>query len=268
MGIMSLGERIKSQRVRCGMSQERVAELVGVSRQAVTKWESGQSAPSTENLFRLAQVFGTSVDLLLDGAEEAGPALAEQIVRLQEQEAARRAAMRRVRRRRNLLAAGLTAAGYLLLYLLGRLLNGAGSSSSLTGWLFEADPARLSYLYGWLLTRRLFWMAMAISVLPAFWGRYRFSAVTLAGFALGLLLGEGLGEYPPGAAWGHGHYGWAIWGGIFLFSVAMGAVLERLAGRGPLWHTRRLRIWCAVCLAGAAAVLLLIWLSIPRSWGR
>lgn len=35
---MSLGERIKEQRKSCGMSQEKLAELVGVSRQAVTKW--------------------------------------------------------------------------------------------------------------------------------------------------------------------------------------------------------------------------------------
>lgn len=67
---MTLGERIKNQRSRAGLSQERVAELVGVSRQSVTKWESGQSAPSTENLFRLAEIFGTTVDLLLDIPKE------------------------------------------------------------------------------------------------------------------------------------------------------------------------------------------------------
>ena len=67
---MTLGERIKNQRSRAGLSQERVAELVGVSRQSVTKWESGQSAPSTENLFRLAEIFGTTVDMLLDIPDE------------------------------------------------------------------------------------------------------------------------------------------------------------------------------------------------------
>lgn len=66
---MSLGKRIKEQRKKCGLSQEKVAELVGVSRQAVTKWEVGQSAPSTENLFRLAEIFGTTVDILLDSKE-------------------------------------------------------------------------------------------------------------------------------------------------------------------------------------------------------
>ena len=62
---MTLGERIKTCRQQAGMSQEKVAELVGISRQAVTKWETNQSAPSTENLFKLAEIFGTTVDLLL-----------------------------------------------------------------------------------------------------------------------------------------------------------------------------------------------------------
>ena len=51
---MTLGERIKSCRQKAGLSQEKLAELAGVSRQAVTKWEAGQSAPSTENLLKLA----------------------------------------------------------------------------------------------------------------------------------------------------------------------------------------------------------------------
>lgn len=62
---MTLGEKIKACRQQAGMSQEKVAELVGISRQAVTKWETNQSAPSTENLFKLAEIFGTTVDLLL-----------------------------------------------------------------------------------------------------------------------------------------------------------------------------------------------------------
>ena len=53
---MSLGEQIREQRIKKGMSQEKLAEQIGVSRQAVAKWESGQSAPNTENLFKLAQI--------------------------------------------------------------------------------------------------------------------------------------------------------------------------------------------------------------------
>ena len=62
---MTLGERIKTCRQQAGMSQEKVAELLGISRQAVTKWETNKSAPSTDNLFKLAEIFGTTVDFLL-----------------------------------------------------------------------------------------------------------------------------------------------------------------------------------------------------------
>ena len=103
---MTLGERIKNQRTRAGLSQERVAELVGVSRQSVTKWESGQSAPSTENLFRLAEIFGTTVDMLLDIPDEKNAQstdqaqikeLTSQIQYLYRVESARKAEAERVR---------------------------------------------------------------------------------------------------------------------------------------------------------------------------
>lgn len=65
----SLGETIKTHRTRCGMTQELVAERLGVSRQAVSKWESGTSDPSTTNLLALAKLFEVSPEELLKGAE-------------------------------------------------------------------------------------------------------------------------------------------------------------------------------------------------------
>lgn len=47
------------------MTQEFVAEAVGVSRQAVSKWENGTSEPSTSNLIALANLYGISVDEVL-----------------------------------------------------------------------------------------------------------------------------------------------------------------------------------------------------------
>lgn len=228
---MSLSDRIREQRRACGLSQEKVAEFVGVSRQAVAKWEAGQSAPSTENLFRLAELFHTSTDLLL--SSEATPATSsDDLVRLLlEADEARRSALNS-RRRRNLLSALLVLAGYLLIYLLGRVIWVEHSDTTLIGWLFTAVPSGPgSYLYGWLLSSRMFWYAAAISVLPALFGSYRFSAVTLAAFAAGLTLGIAFGPNPAGAAIGHGHCGWAIWGGIFLLSVPAGIILELICGK-------------------------------------
>ena len=66
----SLGEAIKAHRTRCKMTQEFVAEHLGVSRQAVSKWESGTSDPSTSNLLALAKLFGVSAKELLDNTAE------------------------------------------------------------------------------------------------------------------------------------------------------------------------------------------------------
>ena len=51
------------------MTQEFVAESLGVSRQAVSKWESGSSDPSTSNLIALAKLFNVSVEELLQNVK-------------------------------------------------------------------------------------------------------------------------------------------------------------------------------------------------------
>ena len=61
----NLGEVIKEHRTRCGMTQEFVAEQLGVSRQAVSKWENGTSDPTTTNLLALAKLYGISPEDLL-----------------------------------------------------------------------------------------------------------------------------------------------------------------------------------------------------------
>lgn len=65
----SLGEVLKNHRTQNKMTQEFVAEAVGVSRQSVSKWEQGISDPSTSNLFALAKLFGISVEELLKEVE-------------------------------------------------------------------------------------------------------------------------------------------------------------------------------------------------------
>ncbi len=65
----SLGEALKKHRVERRMTQEFVAEHLGVSRQAVSKWENGTSDPSTANLLALAKLYGISAADLLRDAE-------------------------------------------------------------------------------------------------------------------------------------------------------------------------------------------------------
>ena len=62
---MTLGERILNYRKRAGLSQERLAELLGVSRQAVSKWEGDAAQPELDKIVALARLFGITTDQLL-----------------------------------------------------------------------------------------------------------------------------------------------------------------------------------------------------------
>ena len=75
---MTLGERILELRKKHGLSQEELAITLGVSRQAVSKWETGDAMPDTDKVIALAVYFKVTTDWLLRGIEAApapaGPA--------------------------------------------------------------------------------------------------------------------------------------------------------------------------------------------------
>lgn len=73
---MDIGERIFLHRKRLGLSQEELAARLGVSRQAVSKWELGTSTPEPENIIALARIFGITTDELLMGQPPASQAAA------------------------------------------------------------------------------------------------------------------------------------------------------------------------------------------------
>lgn len=70
-------EELAAMRKEKGLSQQELAEAVGVSRQAVSRWETGQSAPSTENLVALCTIYGVSLDALLGEPNAAANGRAE-----------------------------------------------------------------------------------------------------------------------------------------------------------------------------------------------
>lgn len=63
--ILILAEKITEERKKNGWSQEELAEKLGVSRQAVSKWESAGSVPDLQRVIQLAELFGVSTDYLL-----------------------------------------------------------------------------------------------------------------------------------------------------------------------------------------------------------
>ena len=60
-------ERLYQYRRRAGLSQERLAELIGVSRQAISKWERAEASPDTDNLIALSKIYGVTIDELING---------------------------------------------------------------------------------------------------------------------------------------------------------------------------------------------------------
>ncbi len=101
---MTIGNRIAAARRAAGLSQEGLAERIGVSRQAVAKWEADASLPGADNLQELARALSTSCDELLTGTPPAAgggadllPLLKSMQALIESQEAGRRTARRRTR---------------------------------------------------------------------------------------------------------------------------------------------------------------------------
>ena len=64
---MTLGERIRDERKKRGLSQEELADILNVSRQAITKWETDRGIPDIANLIRISEEFEISLDELIKG---------------------------------------------------------------------------------------------------------------------------------------------------------------------------------------------------------
>ncbi len=67
---MSFGENLKNVRKQRGITQEELAEILGVSRQAISKWESDNGYPETEKLLLLSKTLNISLDYLMNDASE------------------------------------------------------------------------------------------------------------------------------------------------------------------------------------------------------
>lgn len=64
---LKIANRFYEYRKQNGLSQEELAEKLGISRQSVSKWERGEASPDTENLIRLARIYGVTLDELVNG---------------------------------------------------------------------------------------------------------------------------------------------------------------------------------------------------------
>lgn len=67
---MTLGDKLSKKRKENNLTQEQLADILGVSRQAISKWESDIAYPETDKLIRISELFNCSLDYLLKDVEE------------------------------------------------------------------------------------------------------------------------------------------------------------------------------------------------------
>ena len=81
---MTLAEKLKEARKNAGLTQTELAEKICVSRQAITKWESGKGIPDVENLKNISKVLDVSIDFLLDDEGVADKTVIKEQINLNE----------------------------------------------------------------------------------------------------------------------------------------------------------------------------------------
>ena len=148
---MNISDRIQSLRKARGITQEQLADAVGVSRQAVSKWEAEQSVPDLERIVAMAEYFDVTTDYLLRGIEPAPTVQAREPV---------------TARTMCIIATALDAAG---------LIIGGGLWFEYQNWLCVAVMLifQLAAVTVWLLTKgerpRWFWAVNVwfLSVIPS-----------------------------------------------------------------------------------------------------
>lgn len=204
---MNISESIRYYRNRLHLSQEYVADQLGISRQAVSKWETGQSQPTAQNLADLAALFDISISELVE--PERNKEELTKAIKAKEKAGYKTA----------LIILGVFLAYYLIWLIIG--------NKDMKVTLLEILCMRNSrfYLFPWLVRNNLYWIAMLVSVIGALLSEKLFSYSTCLGATLGILTGEIFGPNPESPT-GHTHYGWWMWILIFLLSIVIGVILE------------------------------------------
>lgn len=67
---MNLAEKLQQLRKKNNLSQEQLADKLGISRQSISKWESEQSTPEIDKIVQLSEIFGVTTDYLLKDIDE------------------------------------------------------------------------------------------------------------------------------------------------------------------------------------------------------
>lgn len=233
------------------MSQEKLAELAGVSRQAVTKWEADLSSPSTANLFAIAEILGTTVDVLMDNeSNESTRSSAEETYFLYKIEEEKKAMELRRKRKRNFQFGLIAVIYHIVLSVFYSLLTGGlGKESTPTNWLIHFYPLLI---------------VAAFSVTSAFFGKHHLSFVTASANFAGVFLGILLGHVYTGPTGSMSYYGWAVWGGVVLVSMVAGSIWERSVSQKDKPGRKKMWLVSGIALTATVLMVVLIITSVPK----
>lgn len=231
---MELGEHIYQLRSARGMSQSDLADALEVSRQSISKWETGGSVPELDKLMKISELFGITLDELVTGEKPEVPA--EQTAPVQPEPE------RPVRSRGQKIAALVLLCFGVLVFLLF-LLEGAG----VAGLLF-ALPFLACALVCVVARRRAgLWCAWAVAISVDI---YLFYATGIRWQMIFRTL-----QWEP--QWNYMRLAFA-WG-MFAELVLLVLVTVLCHRKEPLERTRKTRILLAACAAALAALHLPIW---------
>ncbi len=155
---MTIEERIQELRKGKNLSQEQLADLLGVSRQSVSKWESGQSLPEIEKLIAMSELFDVTADYILKGTDSPASNDSRAALRLGSQIVSAVAAM--------ILAVAIVSAigqidagGFIIDIYGGLVIESVGLMLMLTGWFLAG---------GRVISKPLFTVSVLLAgVLPA-----------------------------------------------------------------------------------------------------
>ena len=166
--------------------------------------------------------------------------------------------MRKKSIERNLGFAAILTCSLLSMYLILQVVLESPKTSSIIGLITGTNSK--SYLWGWLIHNKLFWMAFAVSVVSAVLGKWRFSVTTAVMIFEAVLLGELFGPYPAGSEYGQDHYGWAIWLLCYFSSMVMGMIAEKMKKKGIAIKSKQFVVWLVAmgccCILSILIVLL------------
>lgn len=161
---MMIGKKISFYRKKTGMSQETLATKLGISRQAVSRWETGEAVPDTEKIIQLSKLFDVSTDyLLLDKIEE--PLTKDNQENIQTDSSNERKRDLRIYFEKLLLTIGLIAFAATLI--------GAGVySSSLDEWYTESGRYGTALFRTWIIVPLIASVCVTITGAILLWDEY------------------------------------------------------------------------------------------------